>query len=121
MKISRSLCLLIVLGTAVHVLAQSSASFVPIFEGKGKNSADFVDGKTIVAEVEFVGLDQENSDESIQSPVYKSDFLKSLREQQMSFDENEPFSGYKAHFVAKQLKESFSKHGYEFANVAALG
>lgn len=121
MKISRRIFFVILLCTAPHLQAQSTESFVPILDGKSLTSADFADGETTVAQIEFIGLDPESSNELIEGPVYASDFIKRLREERTGLRENEKFSGYKVHLITKKVKEWLSEYGYEFAKVSAHG
>ena len=120
MRISRCIFLVIFLCAATHLQGQSSDSFVPIFEDRLSPSVEFVDGETTVGEVEIIGLDAE-TDQSIEHPVYASNFISQLRYERIGFVEDKTFSGYKVHLIAKKVREYLSEIGYEYAKVTALG
>jgi outer membrane protein insertion porin family len=121
MKISRGIFFVTLLFAANQLLAQSNGSFVPIFVGKSGIASEFVEGETLISQIDFTGLDIELSDEG-EGHIYASDFLKLLREQRIGAPrENEPLSGYKVFLTTKKLKEWLSEYGYENASVSALG
>ena len=118
MKITRGVFFITLLCSALH--AQSSDSFVPIFEDRLNLSTEFVDGESTVADIEIIGLDPE-ADEFIEHPVYASNFLKQLRYERIGFVDDKTFTGYKVHSIAKKVREWLSDVGYEYAKVTALG
>jgi len=117
MRISRCIFLVIFLCAATHLRAQSSDSFTPI---SSDSPTAFVDGETTVAEIEITGLDSE-ANEFIEHPVYAEKFLGQLRFERIGFVEDQTFSGYKVHLIAKKVREWLTDIGYEHAKVTALG
>jgi len=123
MKISRSLLLFVLFVPTAALRSQPDDSFVKIFPEKGSVHSNFVDGKTIVAGVEFAGLDVNHEDFGIylDHPLYETNFVKELNYVKKSIRNGEAFSGYKVHFVVKELKEWISNSNYPHAAVTALG
>lgn len=86
-------------------------------------SKDFVEGKTVIAEVKFTGLDSdyESYENEAGNPVRESHFLILLRENQTSISDGEKFNSVKIEKVIKLLKAEFAEHGYLKAEIVALG
>ena len=83
----------------------------------------FEDGKTLIAEVKFIGLDSdyEEYDETVGRPIPKSEFLKAFQEQRTNIIAGEKFYGYKVSKVVKAMREILSSKGYINAEVIAFG
>ncbi len=90
-----------------------------IISTKSEQSKDFIEGKTIIAEVEFTGLD--SNYENDKDAVYLSDFLKQLREKRASIVAEETFNAKKIEKILVLLKEWLALKGFLKAEVIALG
>ena len=86
-------------------------------------SFPFKEGKTLIAEVKFEGLDSdyEHYDSSIGKSVSESEFLRILRENKAGISTNEKLNSQKTEKTIKLLKEWLAKKGYLKAEVVALG
>lgn len=83
----------------------------------------FVDGKTLVGEVSFSGLDVrfDAADYDLENPIYESDILYALRDDRALVQPNEKLSLLTVEKAIKVLKEILFQKGYFKANVVALG
>ncbi len=86
-------------------------------------SIPFEDGKTVIAEVKFIGLDTdyEDYDEAIGKRIPESDCWKLLRDKRATINVDDKFSGGKVSKVVKLLREWLSSNGYDRAEIVALG
>lgn len=128
MKIARILLLLffpVFTASIAHLHAQNPASqpLRKISLGNDKKSDLFVNGRTIIAELEYTGFDFDNKDYGIyvDKAIYESDFVKALREQRASIRIDELFSEEKVEKVLRMLKEWLASRGYLKATVLAYG
>ncbi len=86
-------------------------------------SIPFEDGKTIVAEVIFTGLDTNytQSDEEEESLLTENKLFRHLREQRATITVNEEFYGYKVAKTVRAIREWLASNGYDKAEVIAYG
>lgn len=73
-------------------------------------SIPFEDGRTVIAEIVFTGLDKS-----------ETDFQKMLRDGQASIKVDDLFHGYKVSRAVKALKKGLLREGYLTAEIVALG
>jgi outer membrane protein insertion porin family len=83
----------------------------------------FIQGKTIIAEVRFTGLDSEYEKypDDVGHQVYERDLQTRLREKHAAIEAAEKFEPAKIEKVILLLKEWLTSEGYLKADVAALG
>ncbi len=83
----------------------------------------FEDGKTIVAEVVFTGLDVNytQSDEEEENLLTQREALERLRLNRAAISANEVFYGYKVAKAVKTIREWLAANGYDKAEVIAFG
>lgn len=82
----------------------------------------FEDGKTVVAEVKFVGLDIDDDDSRTIAPkIFKSDALKVLLDNKVSINADDNFYGAKISKAVKSLKEWIKSSGYFDVKITAFG
>lgn len=105
------------------VSPQSENKYVKILEGRGKTAGQFVDNKTIIAEIEYVGLDvdQEAYGIFLEMPVYERNLVSELQFRKLGVNVEEPFAAYKVHQVEKFTKDWLDERGYPRAAVSAMG
>jgi outer membrane protein insertion porin family len=86
------------------------------------NSQDFIDGKTIVAEVIYRGLAVETSDfdDYISEMTALPELLKQLRENRTSIIVDHTFDSLKVEKTIKVIKEHLANFGYLDAKITAL-
>ncbi len=86
-------------------------------------SIPFDDGKTIIAEIKFDGLDSigEEYDEAIGKTLPESDCRKVLREKRASINNGDKFYGGKVSKAVKQIREWLDSNGYDRSEVIAFG
>lgn len=86
-------------------------------------SIPFEDGKTIVAEIVFTGLDinYTQSEKEEEKLLTESKLLRILREQRATIIANEGFYGYKIAKAVKAIREWLASNGYDKAEVTAFG
>ena len=104
---------------AQHVRPNELAGHTKINNKK----SGFVEGKTIVGEVSFSGLDAKYDEANyvLENPIYESDILLFLREERASIQPNERLNLLLVEKTIKVLKELLFQKGYFKANVVALG
>ena len=122
MKIRRILFLPLLCFLSFPFHAQTVEQFIPIFEDRRADIA-FIEGKTLVTEIEFTGLDAdlEEYGVEIENAAYESDFRQRWREVKQALKEGEAFSALKVHTLQKILKFWLSRRNYPHATVTALG
>lgn len=83
----------------------------------------FKEGETVIAEVEFTGLDSsyQDYDNASEKAVYEGDFLKFLSENRATIFADEKFNSRKIEKVVRFLKKWLAEQGYLKAEVVALG
>ena len=103
--------------------AQSTKSPQPIKILNNYGSIPFEDGKTVIAEVKFIGLDSdyEEYDETIGKQLPESDCWKLLRDNRATINVEDKFYGGKVSKVVKLLREWLASNGYDRAEIIALG
>jgi|KBSMisStaDraftv2_1062788.scaffolds.fasta_scaffold179572_1 outer membrane protein insertion porin family len=87
-----------------------------------RKSPVFIEGKTVISEIEFQGLDPDpNYGVYLEGSLYESDAVKLLREERALVAEGDRFAAERAGSVIKILKEWLSDEGYLKADVVAYG
>lgn len=83
----------------------------------------FEDGKTVITEIKFTGLDSEYEkfDKTVRPKIPESDFLRFMRESRATINPDEKFYGSKVSKAAKLLREWLAEYGYREADVNAFG
>lgn len=84
---------------------------------------DFIEGKTVIAEVKFVGLDADygNYSEAIEKPLYETEAIKNIREERAFVFNEAKFRYESVEKTIKILKQWLASEGYLKAEVLALG
>jgi outer membrane protein assembly factor BamA len=123
MKVSWFSVILALLCTAAFVLAQSEPPFVRIIQGKGKTAGQFVEDKTTVVGIEYVGLDVDQREYGIDpdDAIYEKNLLSELRYRNVGLNIDETFQAYKIYQVEKTAREWLDEKGYPRATVLAFG
>ncbi|MDQ6785512.1 MAG: hypothetical protein M3033_01650, partial [Acidobacteriota bacterium] len=93
------------------------------FAKENAKSNSFKEGETVIAAVEFAGLDTdcETYDGQIEKPVCESELSRILREGRATISADEKFNSVKVEKVIKLLKEWLAGRGYLKAEVVAFG
>ncbi|CAN5795205.1 hypothetical protein BH20ACI4_BH20ACI4_10990 [soil metagenome] len=109
--------------SSAQIYAQNSKSPKQIKILNNYGAIPFEDGKTIITEIKFTGLDSEYEqyDEAIGKMITESDFRDFLRLERATINSDDKFYGYKISKAVKIFKESLSNYGYLKADVIALG
>ncbi|HMS39031.1 MAG TPA: POTRA domain-containing protein, partial [Pyrinomonadaceae bacterium] len=83
----------------------------------------FEDGKTIIAEVIFIGLDSASAqtDEIAEISLTETEVLRILSDNQTTINAGETFYGYKVAKTVKAIREWLPTKGYDRAEVVAFG
>ena len=107
----------------VEVRAQNSNLPKQIKILNNSGSIPFEDGKTIIAEVRFAGLDSdyEEYDKTVGIIIPESDFRRMWRRRQAVINVDDKFDGSKVSKVVKLLREWLVENGYADAQINALG
>lgn len=123
MKVSWFSVIVSILCAAAFAQAQSEPPFVRIIEGKGKTASQFVEDKTAVVGIEYVGLDVDQREYGIypDAAIYEENVVSELKYRKMGLNVNDPFQAYKVHQVEKNLREWLDEEGYPRATVLAFG
>lgn len=122
MKVSTISVIVAILCIAAFARAQSEP-FVRIIEGKGKTAGQFVEDKTNVVGIEYVGLDFDQREYGIypDDAIYEKDLVSELKFRKLGINPDEPFQAYKVHQVEKNVREWLDERGYPHAAVLAFG
>lgn len=122
MKVSTISVIVAILCIASFARAQSDP-FVRIIEGKGKTARQFVEDKTNVVGIEYVGLDFDQREYGIypDDAIYEKDIVSELKFRKLGINPDEPFQAYKVHQVEKNVREWLDEEGYPHAAVLAFG
>lgn len=109
--------------TCAEIRAQNSKSPQPIRILNNYGSIPFEDGKTLIAEVEFRGLDSNDgqSDGAAENLLTEEEVLKNLRLTRTAIRAGEEFYGSKVSKAVKVIREWLASNGYDQAEVAAFG
>jgi len=123
MKVSLFSVIVALLCTAAFAEAQSEPRFVRIIEGKGKTAGQFVEDKTTVVGIEYVGLDTDQREYGIypDDAIYEKNVVSELEFRKLGLNVDEPFQAYKVHQVEKNVREWLDEKGYPRAAVVAYG
>lgn len=123
MKVSWITLIVVILCTTVFTHAQSEPPFVRIIEGKGKTAGQFVEDKTAVVGIEYVGLDADEREYGISrdAAIYEKDVVDELKYKKLGLNVDEAFQAYKVHQVEKNVREWLDEKGYPRATVLAFG
>lgn len=98
-----------------NAFSQSSQNKIVL----GERSNDFVEGKTIISELEYIGLDSQY--ETYEDALYLRDLLRYLSENQVNIKVGEAFNSRKIEEVLVILKKWLAVQGYMKADVVVLG
>ncbi|HRH46029.1 MAG TPA: POTRA domain-containing protein [Pyrinomonadaceae bacterium] len=79
----------------------------------------FENGKTIISEIIFLGLDKEYKSES--NLIYENDLLKDLRSNKVQINSGDVFYGYKVSNTVKFIRTWLTSKGYDKAEINAFG
>jgi outer membrane protein assembly factor BamA len=79
----------------------------------------FENGKTIITEIVFLGLDKE--DKGLLAPLSETTLLIELRYQKATLKVGDKFSGGKVSKAVKTIREWTTSNGYDKAEIIALG
>lgn len=109
------LIVLLILSFITNAFSQPAQNKISL----SQKSNDFIEGKTIISEIEYTGL---NSDYDEYDDVFSlSDFLKHLRENRANISAGEIFNSRKIENVLIVLKKWLANKGYLKADVVAFG
>ena len=105
----------------VYAQKQTSSKQIRILNNYGY--IPFEDGKTVIADVVFTGLDSdyEQYDEAIGIIIRGSECYEMLEQQRATIKVDDKFHGYKVAKVVKLLREWLANYGYDRAEIIALG
>lgn len=125
MKIVKSILFILVFfafySIAVHAQNSNAPKQIKILNNYG--AIPFEDGKTIIAEIKFIGLDSdfERYGEIVGRRLSESDLRKMLREQRATINADDKFYGSKVSKIVKALKDWVVSNGYLESEIVAFG
>ena len=107
----------------IQINAQNNKSPKQIKILNNLGAIPFEDGKTIIAEIEFMGLDLVGvqTDEDDESLITETDVLRVMREGLAKIEMGEAFYGYKVAKAVKAIRGLLPSKGYDKAEVNAFG
>lgn len=122
MKAPRPVTLLVLLlSFAAH--SQSSTDSIKLEKEqiRGSDLSQFIEGKTVVSEIEFTGLDIDFEEYGvfIENPLYETRLRRAFEPSDLV--EGQPFSTSKTEIVLKKAKDWLLAHGFPLAEVKAYG
>lgn len=123
MRVSGFSVIVAILCIAVFARAHSDPTFIRIIEGKGTTASQFVDDKTIVVGIDYVGLDVDQRGYGIypDDAIYEKNLVSELDFRKLGINVDEPFKAYKIHQVEKHIREWLDEKDYPRATVLAYG